>query len=159
MGEAGCTITHLTPAMGQLLTANAYAGMPNLRLAFFVGDVLTKVDVMRLRALAQNVNVINMYGTTETQRSVSYYRFFSLFSFMFLPFSFFFVCRIRPTESMREMKDILPAGVGMKGCQLVVLSQSGKECGIGELGEIFVHSYHLAKGFYFIFSSFSSIID
>ena len=43
MGEAGCTITHLTPAMGQLLTANAYAQMPQLRLAFFVGDVLTKV--------------------------------------------------------------------------------------------------------------------
>lgn len=29
-------------------------------------------DVLRLQALAPNTTVINMYGTTETQRSVSY---------------------------------------------------------------------------------------
>ena len=60
---------------------------------------------------------------------------------------------------MREMKDILPAGVGMKGCQLIVLSQSGKECGIGELGEIFVHSYHLAKGFYLFYYTISFFLE
>jgi L-aminoadipate-semialdehyde dehydrogenase len=36
------TVTHLTPAMGQLLTANATTEMPSLRVALFVGDVLTK---------------------------------------------------------------------------------------------------------------------
>ncbi|KAJ7243193.1 alpha-aminoadipate reductase Lys1p [Mycena haematopus] len=34
----------------------------------FVGDVLTKRDCLRLQALASNVRIINMYGTTETQR-------------------------------------------------------------------------------------------
>jgi len=35
--------------MGQLLTANAVTKMPALRCALFVGDVLTKRDVMRLQ--------------------------------------------------------------------------------------------------------------
>ena len=43
MAATKCTITHLTPAMGQLLTSHAFAEMPHLRLAFFVGDVLSKV--------------------------------------------------------------------------------------------------------------------
>lgn len=47
-------------------------GLRSLHNAFFVGDVLAKQDVSRLRQLAPNVTVVNMYGTTETQRSVSY---------------------------------------------------------------------------------------
>lgn len=66
------TVTHLTPAMGQLLTANATALMPTLRVALFVGDVLTKRDVRRLQRLAPNLVAVNMYGTTETQRAVSF---------------------------------------------------------------------------------------
>lgn len=68
----GVSITHLTPAMGQLLTANATTVMPTLRVALFVGDVLTKRDVKRLQRLAPNLVAVNMYGTTETQRAVSF---------------------------------------------------------------------------------------
>jgi len=32
-------------------------------------DVLTHVDVARLRQLAPHVVVVNLYGTTETQRA------------------------------------------------------------------------------------------
>jgi len=70
MAAQGITVTHLTPAMGQLLTANAVTKMPALKCALFVGDILTKRDVSRLQALAANVKVVNMYGTTETQRAV-----------------------------------------------------------------------------------------
>jgi len=129
MRREKCTVTHLTPAMGQLLTANANAEMPELRLSFFVGDVLTKRDVLRLQALAQNITVVNMYGTTETQRAVSYLKV------------------ANNPSSMREEKDILPAGVGMKDAQLLVLSSAGLPCGIGELGEIYVRSPHLARGY------------
>lgn len=47
--------------------ASAALSIPSLRTAFFVGDLLTKRDVARLQALARNVVVVNMYGTTETQ--------------------------------------------------------------------------------------------
>ena len=40
MAESGVTVTHLTPAMGQLLSAQATRQIPSLRSAFFVGDVL-----------------------------------------------------------------------------------------------------------------------
>src|SRR6185295_10651151 len=50
------TVAHLTPAMGQVLTERSPGDerleLPDLRYAFFVGDVLTRRDVARLAALA-----------------------------------------------------------------------------------------------------------
>jgi L-aminoadipate-semialdehyde dehydrogenase len=132
MSKVKITITHLTPAMGQLLSANATTPIPTLRHAFFVGDVLTKRDVVRLQHLAENTHVINMYGTTETQRAVSY-------------------LKIPPIKINRgylsEQKDIMPAGKGMKNVQLLIMNSSGLLAGIGEIGEIFVRSSGLAEGY------------
>ena len=76
--EAAVTVAHLTPAMGQLIAdvpggVEAAEPVPSLRRAFFVGDVLTRGDVERLRRLAPNLGVINYYGSTETQRAVAYH--------------------------------------------------------------------------------------
>ncbi|KAJ3145502.1 large subunit of alpha-aminoadipate reductase [Geranomyces michiganensis] len=132
MAEHGITVTHLTPAMGQLLSANATTPIPTLRHAFFVGDVLTKRDVLRLQYLAPNTHVVNMYGTTETQRAVSY---------MTIP----------PSNNnpgfLSELKDIMPAGKGMRNVQLLVVNAAGALCGIGEVGEIYVRSSGLAEGY------------
>ncbi|KAJ1548360.1 large subunit of alpha-aminoadipate reductase [Cladochytrium tenue] len=132
MAEHEVTVTHLTPAMGQLLSANATTPIPSLRNAFFVGDVLTKRDVSRLQFLAQNVHVINMYGTTETQRAVSYLR---------IP------PRSLHPSFLAEQKDIMPAGKGMKDVQLLVCSPKGLQCGVGEVGELYVRSGGLAEGY------------
>ncbi|KAI8911192.1 hypothetical protein DFJ77DRAFT_549925 [Powellomyces hirtus] len=132
MAHHGITVTHLTPAMGQLLSANATTPIPTLRHAFFVGDVLTKRDVLRLQYLAPNTHVVNMYGTTETQRAVSY---------MAIPPS------NKNPGFLSELKDIMPAGKGMKNVQLLVINGSGKLCGIGEVGEIYVRSSGLAEGY------------
>ncbi|KAJ3106195.1 large subunit of alpha-aminoadipate reductase [Phlyctochytrium planicorne] len=132
MSKNGITVTHLTPAMGQLLSANATHPIPSLRNAFFVGDVLTKRDVTRLQFLAPNVFIVNMYGTTETQRAVSY-------------------LKIPPPSVnvgfLSEQKDIMPAGKGMKDVQLLVVNKSGLLCGVGEVGEIYVRSSGLAEGY------------
>lgn len=58
------TVTHLTPAMGQILVGGASAEFPALRSAFFVGDQLIKRDCRLLQALAPNCTIINMFGTT-----------------------------------------------------------------------------------------------
>ncbi|KAF8434536.1 hypothetical protein L210DRAFT_3553148 [Boletus edulis BED1] len=128
------TVTHLTPAMGQLLSAQATHQIPSLRSAFFVGDVLTKRDCLRLQSLAANVQIINMYGTTETQRAVSY--------FSIPPVS------VDPTF-LATQKDIMPAGEGMVDVQLLVVNRSDKfvPCGVGEVGEIYVRSGGLAEGY------------
>ncbi|KAJ1919408.1 large subunit of alpha-aminoadipate reductase [Mycoemilia scoparia] len=134
MAQNSITITHLTPAMGQLLSANATANISNLRHAFFVGDLLTKRDCHRLQGLAPNCTIVNMYGTTETQRAVSY-------------------CPIPPRSEqpsfLESAKDVIPAGRGMKDVQLIVVNRHGHGglCGVGEVGEIYVRSGGLAEGY------------
>lgn len=134
MAATKATVTHLTPAMGQLLSAQATAQIPELRNAFFVGDILTKRDCTRLQALAQNVRIINMYGTTETQRAVSYFEIPDIAS--------------KPTF-LTTQKDVMPAGQGMIDVQLLVVNRNERTatCAVGEVGEIYVRSGGLAEGY------------
>jgi amino acid adenylation domain-containing protein len=126
MHEAGVTVAHLTPAMGQLL-ADASEGerIDSLRRAFFVGDVLRRGDVQRLAELAPGLTVINYYGSTETQRAVSYH----------------------VVDPKAEQKEIIPLGRGIPGVQLLVRNAAGELAGIGEVGEIWLRSPHLAAGY------------
>ncbi|GBB90665.1 hypothetical protein RclHR1_01770013 [Rhizophagus clarus] len=132
MAEHEVTVTHLTPAMGQLLSANADTPIPSLQNAFFVGDILSKRDCNRLQHLARNTSIINMYGTTETQRSVSY--------FTIPPHSSF-------PSFLSSQKDVIPAGKGMQNVQLLVVNRQKKNilCGVGEIGEIYVRAGGLAE--------------
>ncbi|HEU0053267.1 MAG TPA: amino acid adenylation domain-containing protein, partial [Longimicrobium sp.] len=126
MREAGVTVAHLTPAMGQLL-ADAAEGerIDSLRRAFFVGDVLRRADVRRLVDLAPGLTVVNYYGSTETQRAVSYH----------------------VVDPEAERKEIIPLGRGIPGVQLLVRDAAGELAGVGEVGEIWLRSAHLAAGY------------
>ncbi|KAH9835299.1 alpha-aminoadipate reductase Lys1p [Rhodofomes roseus] len=134
MAENEVTVTHLTPAMGQLLSAQATRHISSLRNAFFVGDILTKRDCLRLQSLAANVRIVNMYGTTETQRAVSYFLLPSVSE--------------DPTF-LATQKDVMPAGEGMVDVQLLVVNRNDKNvpCAVGEVGEIYVRSGGLAEGY------------
>lgn len=134
MGKYGATVTHLTPAMGQLLSAQATAEIPSLHHAFFVGDILTKRDCLRLQTLAKNVFIVNMYGTTETQRAVSYFEVAS---------------REHDSTFLESQKDVMPAGKGMLNVQLLVVNRNDRSqtCGVGEVGEIYVRAAGLAEGY------------
>ncbi|GAA5899685.1 L-aminoadipate-semialdehyde dehydrogenase [Sporobolomyces salmoneus] len=134
MSDNAVTVTHLTPAMGQLLSAQATRPIPSLLNAFFVGDILTKRDCTRLQQLARNCRIINMFGTTETQRAVSY--------FPIPPLS-------EDPTFLKTRKDIMPAGEGMINVQLLVVNRQDKNqlCAVGEVGEIYVRSGGLAEGY------------
>jgi L-aminoadipate-semialdehyde dehydrogenase len=134
MANSEVTVTHLTPAMGQLLSAQATRQILSLFNAFFVGDVLTKRDCTRLQSLAANVRIINMYGTTETQRAVSYFTIPSI---------------SEDSTFLATQKDIMPAGQGMIDVQLLIVNRNDKDvpCAIGEIGEIYVRSGGLAEGY------------
>ena len=45
VNEWNCTVTHLTPAMGQILVGGANTRIPDLKNAFFVGDILVRVTL------------------------------------------------------------------------------------------------------------------
>lgn len=135
MQNYGATVTHLTPAMGQILVGNASAEFPNLHHAFFVGDILIKRDCRALQRLAPNVRIVNMYGTTETQRAVSYFEIPSFND---------------DSTYLENMKDVIPAGKGMsEDVQLLVVNRADptKLCGVGEVGEIYVRAGGLAEGY------------
>lgn len=134
MSEHKPTVSHLTPAMGQILVGGATAEFPSLKHVFFVGDVLTTRDCRVLRRLAVNANIINMYGTTETQRAVSYYE---------IP------CATQDPDYLDNLKDTVPAGKGMQNVQLLVVSREDKSrmCKVGEVGEIYCRAAGLAEGY------------
>ncbi|KAL5606376.1 hypothetical protein BROUX41_002793 [Berkeleyomyces rouxiae] len=132
MKTYGATVTHLTPAMGQILVGGATSQFPTLKNAFFVGDILIKRDCRRLQELAENVRIINMYGTTETSRAVSYYEVPS---------------RAQQPDFLDTLGDIIPAGLGMMDVQLIVVDRDNhsRQCGIGEQGELFVRAGGLSE--------------
>ncbi|KAK4619418.1 L-2-aminoadipate reductase large subunit [Fulvia fulva] len=130
--ENSITVTHLTPAMGQILLGSTEPKVESLHGAFFVGDVLLKRDCRRLQQLAPNCRIENMYGTTETQRAVSFYE---------IP------CLNENPDYLDKMGDVIPAGTGMLDVQLLVVDREKKErqCEVGEIGEIYVRAGGLAE--------------
>ncbi|HEY0783316.1 MAG TPA: phosphopantetheine-binding protein, partial [Thermoanaerobaculia bacterium] len=136
------TVAHLTPAMAQLLTelpagdaASAPPTVPSRRYTLLVGDVLTRLDADRIRRIAPNVTVVNLYGSTETQRAVGFH-----------------VVLERELQITLRGKEVLPLGRGMEDVQLLVLRASTPGtppalAGIGEVGEIAIRSPHLAAGY------------
>lgn len=134
MGNYKATVTHLTPAMGQILVGGASAQFPSLHHSFFVGDILIKRDCKRLQELAHNVRIVNMYGTTETQRAVSYFEIPS---------------KNDDPNFLDAMGDVIPAGKGMLDVQLLVVDRENRNriCDVGEQGELFTRAGGLAEGY------------
>ncbi|HLN88010.1 MAG TPA: condensation domain-containing protein, partial [Candidatus Limnocylindrales bacterium] len=126
----GITVLHLTPALGQLLLTNTHQSLPSVRRVFFGGDVLTGEMVARVRRLAPNATVGSFYGATETQRAVGYYEISN-----------------DSAEDSIDAHKAVPLGRGIKDVQLLVLNQSRRLAGVGEIGDIFVRSPHLAEGY------------
>jgi amino acid adenylation domain-containing protein len=124
------TILHLTPALGQFLGMSTTARLLSVRRIFCGGDVLTKHTLATLRKFAPNAKITNLYGATETQRASGYFEV--------------------PESMLSEnsnVKEIVPLGRGVEDVQLLLLTLSGKLAGIGEIGELFVRSPHLAAGY------------
>ncbi|KAF2753977.1 alpha-aminoadipate reductase [Pseudovirgaria hyperparasitica] len=134
MRREGANVTHLTPAMGQILVGGTMTQFPTLHHAFFVGDILIKRDCRRLQELAPNVCIVNMYGTTETQRAVSYFEIPSVTS---------------EPAFLESIGDVIPAGRGMKDVQMLIIDREDKNrlCDVGETGEIYVRAGGLAEGY------------
>ncbi|MBW4493514.1 MAG: amino acid adenylation domain-containing protein [Oscillatoria princeps RMCB-10] len=160
MKQMQISVAHLTPAMGQLLSFGVaekpVTEVPPgegdrrdacpavvLRYAFFGGDVLTSRDVARIRKLAPNVTCVNFYGATETPQAMGYY---------IVPHQEAGEhgsrgVRERERKEDSSIENRIPVGVGIRDVQLLVLNASGQLAGIGELGEIYIRTPYLAKGY------------
>ena len=130
------SVTHLTPAMIHLLTQSASGrrvanNIPALRHALILGDAVTRGEILQLQQRAPAVICVSTYGSTETQRAVGY----------------FVVPGKGNTSAKYAPNERVPLGRGMKDVQLLVLRDDLQLAGIGEMGEIYVRSPHLARGY------------
>ncbi|WP_017717583.1 non-ribosomal peptide synthetase [Kamptonema formosum] len=115
----------------------------HLRYAFFGGDVLTRRDVARMRKLAPNATCVNFYGATETPQAMGYY---------IVPHQEAGKDGSSEVPEYERKEDSsfenrIPVGTGIRDVQLLVLNASGQLAGIGELGEIYIRTPYLAKGY------------
>ena len=135
MRQNEISICNLTPSLSQLITyENTECSLNSLRYVFFVGEALSLHDVSRLYELAPSARCVNYFGTTETQRALSFFE---------IPRS----AISSNGAGMLRAKDTVPLGRGIKDVQLLVLNQAQQLAGIGELGEIYIRSPHLARGY------------
>ncbi len=124
------SVLHLTPALGRLLQTAAGKSLPSMRRIFFGGDLLLRQDVLAMRELAPNAELVSFYGATETQRAVAY-----------------FVIGDALLKSDDRARRAIPIGRGAPDVQLLLLTPGGLLAGIGEVGELYIRSPHLAAGY------------
>ncbi len=127
LAAARITVLHLTPQKARLLAAaSATLGVPlrDLGLLAIGGDVLRGRDLPALRRLAPAAMIVSAYGATETPQFASW--------------------QLTTGEEIRER---VPLGRGIPGTQLLVVTDAGVPAGIGEPGQVFVRSRHLALGY------------
>lgn len=128
IAEQKITVSHLTPPMGQLLTIYSSTSNPSQRYFFFGGDILTVRDVDSITNFAPFATCVNFYGATETPQAMGYF--------------------IVPKPEERSFsKQVIPVGKGIADVQLLILNSLQRLAGIGEMGEIYVRTPYLAKGY------------
>ncbi len=125
MAQQRITVCHLTPAIGQIL-AEEGRPLPELRRAFFGGDVLTERGVARLRERAPGAACVNFYGATETPQAIAWFD-------------------ASTAGAWPERR--VPVGQGIDGAQLLVLNSAGELAAPGEVGEVCVRTPYLALGY------------
>ncbi len=121
------TVLHVTPQKARLLAAaSATLGVPLLDIGLLAvgGDVLRGRDLPVLRRLAPAAMIVSAYGATETPQFASW-----------------------QLTSGEESRERVPLGRGIPGTQLLVVTDAGVPAGIGEPGQVFVRSRHLALGY------------
>jgi len=135
--RTGVTVMTLTPAMAKTLVGETddEIRFPHLRLIFLVGEQLMRRDVERLRELAPGATVVNLYGTTETQRAVGHF---------VLPAG---GMTLRAEDGSPVRHEAIPAGIGMGDAQLLIRRGGNRAAGLCEIGEIAIRSPHLALGY------------
>ena len=134
LADTGVTLAHMTPPLLRMIATSASSAEPltSLRRVFFGGETLTGRDVRELRRIAPAAQAVNFYGTTETPQAMAW---------------FAGADDVEAVAAGAWDSRPLPVGRGIDEVQLLVLTESGRMCGIGEPGEICVRTRHLARGY------------
>lgn len=118
------TTVHITPSLGQVIAHDAMDGeLEHLTLACFAGEQLPATLVDRFARIAPNCHMVNFYGATETPQAMGHF-------------------------VVQQGGGIPPIGVGIDGVHLLVLDSTGESlCPPGEVGELYVRTPYLSRGY------------
>ncbi|MFI9510319.1 aminotransferase class I/II-fold pyridoxal phosphate-dependent enzyme [Nocardia sp. NPDC052566] len=125
LDEARVQVVCVNPSAIALLAAEGRV-LEHLRTVFLVGSALTRTQVGALAAVAPMARIVNLYGSTETQRAVA---FFDI------------------TTATGELPEIIPVGQGMADVDVLVLTARHRICVPWQTGQIAVRSPHIALGY------------
>ena len=124
--RSGATVTHLTPAMGQMLTAGGPSAsvLPKLRYMFWGGDKLPPRLLEEVSGFAAAAQHVNFYGCTETPQAASFYRY-----------------------DGKAAWPSVPIGQATEGFAVTLVDEARKPVALGETGEIAITSQYLGLGY------------
>ncbi len=127
LSEQTISVVHLTPALGEIICTSALKDKPldRIRYFFWGGDTLNSKLSKRIFQIAPKSTQVNFYGTTETPQAMSY----------------FVVDPTKPSQSS------YPIGSGITDVQLLIVTNKGELAAIDEVGEIYVRTPYLSKGY------------
>jgi acyl-coenzyme A synthetase/AMP-(fatty) acid ligase len=118
--DRGIAVAYGEPAAWRRLKKTGRT-LPSLSHAFFVGSVLVREDVMRVRAIAPDVACGYFFACGDRPQHDSCYR-------------------VPPgTDALRT---IVPVGCGIAGVELGVLNREDQVAGVGERGRISIRTDH-----------------
>ena len=121
------TVLHTVPTLAKTWLMDRPKGvqLTHLRWVFFAGEPLSSQLVNRWReTLSAAGELINLYGPTETTLAKCYYPI--------------------PAEPIEGFQ---PIGMPLPETQSLILSRSGKLCGLGEVGEIVLRTPFRTLGY------------
>lgn len=124
--EVRITLLAMTPSLARLWLQRS-GGLPLahvLRMTAFTGEPLTDTLVTRWRTLFPRARILNLYGPTETTLIKCFY-----------------------DVPSRPLHGVQPVGYPLPHSQALVLSASGRRCGIGEPGEIVLRTPYRTLGY------------
>ncbi len=126
------SIVHISPALWRFMCSSfselefeAEIMFPDLKMILFGGDILHSEDLILAQKFAPQAKCYNTYGCSETPQIISFWN-----------------PKLDELESGYNY-----IGNGIDDVELILLNQKNKLCGIGEIGEIYVKTPYLSRGY------------
>jgi aryl carrier-like protein len=120
-----------------------------MRRLFLGGEPLTRSVADALQRLVPEATVVNYYGATETPQAMAYH--------VVPPHPDVAVMTegageiapgiSRERDRVNDRDGAIPVGKGVPWAQLLVISPAGMPAGVGELGEVWIRTPHLTRGY------------
>ena len=130
--ESGVTVIHCVPSLFRLMlrelqSVPAHAShLRKLRLIIMAGEILYNRDVIDWKSVAgETIELVNLYGTSETTLAKTCHRI---------------------GEVSSDPNQVIHCGKPIEGAFVGIVS-GNRLCRIGEIGEIFIKTPYMTKGY------------